>query len=184
MKFRGKLRSLSVTKRFTIMAFGVVFVLCLGLCVSSTGVRAAYAVSEPPYCYTLLGSWDGTTNICAFSGSYTLASGTLEVTSPTTLAISGGCSFPSLSIDSGATLTIDSGAFVTIDCSSSPGDYGINNLGTIQNHGTMTISGYRGLESDGSFQNYGTITISSTGDAGMSLYSGINPTQTSIFNNY
>jgi hypothetical protein len=85
------------------------------------------------------GSWDGATNTCSMSGTLTVSSGS------------------TLNVDSGVTLTV-----------SSSGNDGVDNYGTINNHGTISGTGSLndGIYNDGTIFNTGTMSGSGVYGAG------------------
>ena len=137
-------------------------------------VPAANAMSEPAYCSTLSGSWDGTTNVCTFTGNYNLSTGTMEVTSGTSLTITD-VGADGIYVASGATLTVDSGGTINVKNTGLFGD-GIFNDGTLSNQGTINVKN-SGTDNagiivrDGTFSNTGTINIDNSGNVGIDLES-------------
>ena len=139
---------------------------------NAPGSASSDQASEPLYCITIGGLWDDVST-CTFSGSYTLSSttssGTLEITSGTTLVISNsGSETYGITVDSGATLTVDSGGAVTIENSGTDSG-GILVYGTLTNSGTITTEN-AGMEAygiynypGGTFTSSGTITIENSG---------------------
>jgi hypothetical protein len=157
-------------------------------------VPRVFALSEPAYCTTLAGSWDGVST-CTFTGPYTLSSGTLEITSGTVLVVTGGLgitvgSGASITVDSGgaitiknavvggitvgtgATMTVGSGSTVAIENSLA---YGIDDMGTLANSGTIDIKNVGssdGIYDPGTVTNSGTITIENAGNVGVFIPAG------------
>jgi hypothetical protein len=152
------------------------------------------ALSEPAYCTTLGGSWDGVST-CTFTGPYTLGSGTLEITSGTVLVVTGGLG---ISVASGASIIVDSGGAITVNNAVVGGitvgigatmtvvgggtvtienglAYGIDNMGTLTNSGTIDIKNVGssdGIYDAGTLTNSGTITIENTGNVGIFIPAG------------
>jgi hypothetical protein len=137
---------------------------------------AALAATEPAYCSTLGGTWDGLTT-CTSSGNHNLSFGTLEVTSGTTLVITNSAG-NGITVEDGATLLVDSGAAVTIESVGTQAT-GIYVDGVVTNSGTITIensgTGSVGIFTDfllftGTLTNTGTIIVENTGGYGIYNY--------------
>src|SRR5579872_2171334 len=128
-----------ISKRLVLVS--TVFAILLLLVLMSPMV--AHATTEPAYCSTISGTWDGVST-CTFSGSYGASSGTLEITSATTLDIASG---GSIVLSGTASLLVDSGATVDVmnSCSVSVSDgvcVGINlsQAGTsMTNNGAINV---------------------------------------------
>ena len=165
-------------------AWTIVFLLTVAAASALLVVPAVTAAGEPAYCSALPGAtWDGTTSTCTFAGT-TVVSSAMEITSGTTLVLSGSSSatgvvpkiayFTQLNITSSGSLTIDAGATVdiadTFSCgfvSQCAGIY--SSGGAIVNQGTVNFQGTDTCDAGvflGFAQCFGMITSGSLVNAG------------------
>jgi len=149
---------------------------CSGSVSAVTTIWAAYQPPEPSYCTTIGGSWDGVST-CTFSGSYAFSSGTLEITSGTTLVISNsGSETYGITVHTGATLTVDGGGAITIENSGTGSSGILVEGGTFTSSGTITTEN-AAVGSNGIWNYFGTFTSSGTitiANAGMEAYGILN----------
>lgn len=170
--------------------FVALSLLALGMVLLLGAVTPVHAASEPAYCVTIGGYWDGVST-CTFTGTYFDHTGTLEITSGT-LVLSASdstfppiCGFDQILFESTGSLKVDSGATVDIQTSSSGGCFGIttgidldgNGTGIV-NYGIINVDpafacdgvsvGLCGgiLNDRGNITNYGTISIGGTYNCG------------------
>jgi hypothetical protein len=166
-----------------------VSLLGLGALAMLGAAPAAHAVTEPAYCSTLGGTWLGST--CTFSSEFILSSGTLEVTTGTTLLLDCSSCVGNLIFGSTGSLLVDSGATVNVQstgaCAYACFGIDLDGSGTsITNHGAINVDtslnctgpgeclGINNL--GGTITNYGTINIESSGGtcSGGSYCFGVN----------
>ena len=112
-------------------------------------IPMSYATSEPAYCTTIGGSWDGVST-CTFTGQYTLTSGTLTVTNGTTLVITAQTNLPPGVLVAPGTLNIHNAP----SCGQA-----INTRYGLVNHGTIKVGPRGEIINDGDIASEGTILI-------------------------
>ncbi|MCL4518177.1 MAG: hypothetical protein M1587_03170 [Thaumarchaeota archaeon] len=160
--FHSKCKN-SLAKLATLVLLGILTAAIIG------SIPSVSATSEPQYCVTLGGSWNTTSAVCTFSGSYTLSFGaSLQITPGTTLLINSSSNY-GINITSNAFLIVAPNSSVVVE--NSGNSIGILNNGSMSNYGTITIqnSGTEGIQNSGSITNEctGIITIQNSGGAGL-----------------
>jgi hypothetical protein len=185
-----RLKSGNLKIAVSLTSLAIIVVLSLGMVIS---LPVSHATSEPAYCSTIGGAWDGVST-CTLTTSYFASSGNLEVASGTSLVLN--CSNEDcLDLELNGTMTVDAGATMdlsgSVTCSSCAiqilidldgSGAGITNFGTINIDPSLSCSDPSrgtncwGVDNDlGTISNYGTISIAgnytcSNGDSCYGVY--------------